>query len=1016
MSFFASRSAQRRALACLLALPALLVPSAARAADSPPLGGALGLVTVSPEGAPANAPTWDSGTMSSDGSLLAFHSDASNLVPGDTNGMSDVFVHELATGETERITGLGGAQVDGYVYNAQLSGNGRWLAFNSNASNIVADDANGTSDTFVLDRSTGETELVSRGPGGAQMTAFTSAEDISSDGRFVTFRTFGDVYIRDRVAGTTRQADVTSTGEPGNGTSQLSQVSDDGRFVAFETDATNLFPGDTNAERDVVVKDLETGEIEVASVNSDEDPRDSAYGGLSLASMTPDGRFLAMSGFEPGLAPGDAGTAYDAFVRDRREGTTVRASITTAGTTNNAYDYPGGRQSLSDDGRYLAFFSYGGFQTEGGFFVRDLETGTTRRAVTARDGGVPDGHGPMTLSGDGRRVAVATTATNLVDGDTNGLSDLFAGAPGGTAPPADTTAPELTGPASKTVEATSPDGAEVSFEATADDARDPDPTVTCDPASGSLFPVGETTVTCTATDAAGNSSSATFRVTVTPPADTEPPTLELPAGLSAPATGPSGAPVTYDATARDDRDATPSVTCEPASGATFPIGETMVTCTATDAAGNESRGTFPVTVTGAEDSDGDGLSDVIEIWLGCDPHEDDTDGDGLNDRIEILLGTNPRAADSDTKDGEGDDLETLTKIYRHRCGCGPDDDEDGDGVATWVELKYGTNPGVAEDEDELGGYRSTIDYIWHACGCKPEDEDGNGVPTMVEKFYGTGDALTIIRRCGCKPWKKRSGGGGIWIDLRLVGGPGGVEEDPDGDGKPTVIEIWLGCNPHAKDTDGDGLDDSREIELGTDPRKRDTDGDGMDDRREIELGCNPLDPDTDDDGRKDGEDNCPLVANADQKDKDGDGKGDACDDTDDRLIPPTAITTTEYGAPCKVTYGGRITTAGGAKATFGGNAQPLADGSGKGQQEFQDHGTRGFTLHGMTVRAIRCKGQRAVIWGDARIGTKPVRFRIDLVDKGEPGTSDTYRILLSDGYDSGEKVIVGGNVQLHKAS
>ena len=344
-----------------------------------------------------------------------------------------------------------------------------------------------------------------------------------------------------------------------------------------------------------------------------------------------------------------------------------------------------------------------------------------------------------------------------------------------------------------------------------------------------------------------------------PEGDVEAPRIQVPGTTTRPATSPGGARVTYEATATDAVDPDPSLHCAPPSGSTFPIGTTTVTCTATDDAGNVSEASFDVVVEPPEDSDGDGLYDVIEIWLNCDPHDADTDDDGIGDHTEILLGTDPTKADSDPDDADGDDGSHLTKVYGHLCGCGPDDDPDGDGVVTWVELKYGTNPGEP-DSDGGGGWSSDLEYVWHLCGCSPLDEDGNGVPTMVERHYGGGgDVLEIIRRCGCRPWEDPDGGGGVWVDFRYVGGPHADPDDPDGDGIDTVIEIWLGCDPNSDDTDGDGLTDLREIELGTDPTDDDTDGDGMKDGREVELGCDPLDPDTDGDGSQDGSDPAPLV-------------------------------------------------------------------------------------------------------------------------------------------------------------
>jgi hypothetical protein len=166
-----------------------------------------------------------------------------------------------------------------------------------------------------------------------------------------------------------------------------------------------------------------------------------------------------------------------------------------------------------------------------------------------------------------------------------------------TAPPPPTnTAPTLTLPSNPTAEATGPDGATVSFNATANDAQDGPLTPTCVPASGSTFSLGSTQVNCSVTDSGGLSATGFFAVTVE---DTTAPTLTLPADKTVPASGPNGAEVSFTATANDIVDGSITPTCTPASGSTFPLGDTTVTCTATDAAGNTATSTFKVTVSDA---------------------------------------------------------------------------------------------------------------------------------------------------------------------------------------------------------------------------------------------------------------------------------------------------------------------------------------------------------------------------------------------------------------------------------
>jgi hypothetical protein len=157
----------------------------------------------------------------------------------------------------------------------------------------------------------------------------------------------------------------------------------------------------------------------------------------------------------------------------------------------------------------------------------------------------------------------------------------------------DTTPPTLQLPANVTKEATGSDGAAVSFSATASDSVDGAVSINCTPASGSTFPLGTTTVTCSATDAHGNTASGSFDVTVV---DTTAPALHLPTDVTAEATGPSGAAVSFLATASDLVDGAVSVDCAPASGSTFPLGTTTVSCSATDAHGNTASGSFDVTV------------------------------------------------------------------------------------------------------------------------------------------------------------------------------------------------------------------------------------------------------------------------------------------------------------------------------------------------------------------------------------------------------------------------------------
>ena len=158
----------------------------------------------------------------------------------------------------------------------------------------------------------------------------------------------------------------------------------------------------------------------------------------------------------------------------------------------------------------------------------------------------------------------------------------------------DTTAPVVTVPANAIVEATSAAGATFSYVTSASDSVDGSRPVSCLPASGATFPLGVTTVNCTSSDTRGNSRAASFTVTVR---DTTPPVITVPANQNVGASGPSGAIVTYTATAVDAVDGSVAVTCVPPSGSTFPIGVTTVNCSAADSRSNSGSASFTVTVT-----------------------------------------------------------------------------------------------------------------------------------------------------------------------------------------------------------------------------------------------------------------------------------------------------------------------------------------------------------------------------------------------------------------------------------
>jgi Tol biopolymer transport system component len=250
---------------------------------------------------------------------------ATNLVPGDTNGTGDVFVRDRQAGITERVSvGPGGVQGNRFSNGRALSPDGRFVAFNSLAANLVPGDTNGTFDVFVRDRDTGTTERVSVGPGGVQADVGGALGALSADGRFVAFESLSsnlvpgdtngttDVFVRDRQTGTTRRISLGPGGVQGDGQSFGAQISADGRFVAFASNATNLAPGDTNGESDVFVRDRRTGTTLRASLG----PGGVRGNGQSNnPGLSADGRFVAFLSFATNLVPGDTNDTQDVFLR-----------------------------------------------------------------------------------------------------------------------------------------------------------------------------------------------------------------------------------------------------------------------------------------------------------------------------------------------------------------------------------------------------------------------------------------------------------------------------------------------------------------------------------------------------------------------------------------------------------------------------------------------------------------------------------------------------------------------------
>ncbi|MBK7642825.1 MAG: PD40 domain-containing protein [Planctomycetes bacterium] len=379
--------------------------------------------------------------VSSDGRFVLFVSDANNLVPGDTNGTWDIFVRDRLTNTTERVSvSSSGGQSNGIsgVYGAAISRDGNVVAFESVANNLVPGDTNGAREVFVHDRTTGVTERVAVDASGNQGNGQSFYPSLSADGRFVAFTSNSsnlvpgdtngkwDTFVRDRWTGSVERISVSSVGLQGSDDSYKGEVSADGRFVVFESLASNLVPGDTNLAWDVLLRDRLTGTTERVSISTAGGEPNHNSG---QAAVSDDGRYVVFESLASNLAPGDTNMTDDVFVHDRQSGVTARVSIATDGTESESWS---GAPSITADGRIVLFASGGSHLVSGDTnasidaFTHDSRSGVTERVSVDSHGLQTAGPvGAGTISSDGRFVVFEDWADDLVSGDTNGFIDIF---------------------------------------------------------------------------------------------------------------------------------------------------------------------------------------------------------------------------------------------------------------------------------------------------------------------------------------------------------------------------------------------------------------------------------------------------------------------------------------------------------------------------------------------------------------------------------------------------------------
>jgi Tol biopolymer transport system component len=359
--------------------------------------------------------------ISGDGRYIAFVSDASNLAPNASLGRTGIYVRDRLTDQTVRVTeAQDGTEANYDSSNPAMSASGRFIAFSSAASNLLPDTWNGWSQVYLHDQQTGQLTLISKDSSGNPLTGGAFVLALSGDGRYAALRVNSyyspSLVLYDIVTASTV---ITISQDP-----QAASLSFDGRYLAFMT-SSDLLPGGQDSY-DVYRFDRVAGTTQRVSVSSSGVAGDSTSGDPAISA---DGRYVAFASSASNLAPCLGSCYQDIFVHDCDTGNTYRILVGLDGLSANESSFS---PSISADGRYIAFMSHASNLVPGNrmafydLFVIDRTTGAISRISEAYDDTPSDGDSHMPrMSGDGRFVAYDSFASNLIAGDTNGYPDVF---------------------------------------------------------------------------------------------------------------------------------------------------------------------------------------------------------------------------------------------------------------------------------------------------------------------------------------------------------------------------------------------------------------------------------------------------------------------------------------------------------------------------------------------------------------------------------------------------------------
>ncbi len=391
--------------------------------------------------------------LSADGLFVVFSTEATNGFLADNNGVPDIWRQNRDTAALERVSSTtAGQATDGASFSAVISGDGRYVAFTSLATNLTISDSNGFADVFRRDMDTGAVLLVSSAPDGLPANSVSFGPAISADGRYVAFLSAAsnivgddtnlsvDVFLRDMVTAQTRRVNLAADAtEASSGAISRPALSADGRYVAFDSAAANLTANDANSRDDVFVKDMQTGAIRRASEGANGEGMAGTLEGILRPAISADGRYVVFATAAGNLVAGDSNGVADIFRKDLQTGALARVSVDGLGNQGNAESRDA---DISADGRYVTFtslasnFASADTPLSADIFVKDMVTGTL--LLVSRDAAGTPAFGQSTsasISADGSTLAFASTASTITTPDSNFLQDVFAallGAPSGT--------------------------------------------------------------------------------------------------------------------------------------------------------------------------------------------------------------------------------------------------------------------------------------------------------------------------------------------------------------------------------------------------------------------------------------------------------------------------------------------------------------------------------------------------------------------------------------------------------